>query len=238
MKLSVQFLQKSIDNNSANVKELAGNVAKTLIEQIDHLSKIAFDFSQFANIGNTKIETFDINDVINLIPALTFVPGADTSRIGMYGWSRGGMMTYLALSKTTRIKAAVIGAGMTDAFMTIHNRPEMETSVFAELIPRYKENRDTALRQRSAVYWPEKINKTTPLLILHGSADWRVAPEEALRLVNLLYKVKHPLRFVLFEGGQHSLVEHTEEVRRVSKLFLDNYLRDRRPWPNLELHGN
>ena len=64
MKLSIQFLQKSIDNNSANVKELTGKVAKTLVEQIDHLSKIAFDFSQFANIGNTNIETFDINEVI------------------------------------------------------------------------------------------------------------------------------------------------------------------------------
>ena len=64
MKLSIQFLQKSIDNNSDNVKELTGKVAKTLVEQIDHLSKIAFDFSQFANIGNTNIETFDINEVI------------------------------------------------------------------------------------------------------------------------------------------------------------------------------
>ncbi|HJS53130.1 MAG TPA: ATP-binding protein [Chitinophagaceae bacterium] len=64
MKLSIQFLQKAIDNNSANVKELTAQVAKTLVEQIDHLSKIAFDFSQFANIGNTNIETFDINEVI------------------------------------------------------------------------------------------------------------------------------------------------------------------------------
>ncbi|TAL42116.1 MAG: HAMP domain-containing histidine kinase, partial [Chitinophagaceae bacterium] len=64
MKLSIQYLQKSIDNNAGNVKELMANVSKTLIEQIDHLSKIAFDFSQFANIGNTNIETFDINEVI------------------------------------------------------------------------------------------------------------------------------------------------------------------------------
>jgi signal transduction histidine kinase len=64
MKLSIQFLQKAIDNNSTNVKELTAQVAKTLVEQIDHLSKIAFDFSQFANIGNTNIETFDINEVI------------------------------------------------------------------------------------------------------------------------------------------------------------------------------
>jgi nitrogen fixation/metabolism regulation signal transduction histidine kinase len=70
MKLSIQFLQKSIDNNSENVKELTGRVAKTLVEQIDHLSKIAFDFSQFANIGNTNIETFDINEVIRSLDNL------------------------------------------------------------------------------------------------------------------------------------------------------------------------
>ena len=37
MKLSIQYLQKAIDNNSANVKEMASSVAKTLVEQIDHL---------------------------------------------------------------------------------------------------------------------------------------------------------------------------------------------------------
>jgi signal transduction histidine kinase len=39
-------------------------MAVTLIEQIDQLTKIAGDFSQFANIGNTKNERFDINEVI------------------------------------------------------------------------------------------------------------------------------------------------------------------------------
>jgi nitrogen fixation/metabolism regulation signal transduction histidine kinase len=64
MKLSIQYLQKSIDNGSGNVKELTSNVAKTLIEQIDHLSKIAFDFSQFANIGNTNPERFELKEVL------------------------------------------------------------------------------------------------------------------------------------------------------------------------------
>ena len=65
MKLSIQHLQKSINNNSGNVKEMTGNVAKTLVEQIDHLAKIAADFSQFANIGNTNPEIFDLHDVIH-----------------------------------------------------------------------------------------------------------------------------------------------------------------------------
>ncbi|HLF44972.1 MAG TPA: HAMP domain-containing sensor histidine kinase, partial [Chitinophagaceae bacterium] len=65
MKLSIQFLQRSIDNNSGNIKELTANVAKTLVEQIDHLSKIAFDFSQFANIGNTNPVRFDLKEVLH-----------------------------------------------------------------------------------------------------------------------------------------------------------------------------
>jgi two-component system nitrogen regulation sensor histidine kinase NtrY len=70
MKLSIQYLQKAIDNNSANVKEMAGSVAKTLVEQIDHLSKIASDFSQFANIGNPRSEVFDLHEVLYSLVSL------------------------------------------------------------------------------------------------------------------------------------------------------------------------
>jgi two-component system nitrogen regulation sensor histidine kinase NtrY len=64
MKLSIQYLQNAIQKGAPNVKELSENMAVTLIEQIDQLSKIAGDFSQFANIGNAKMETFDITEVL------------------------------------------------------------------------------------------------------------------------------------------------------------------------------
>lgn len=70
MKLSIQYLQKAISNNQPNVKELSSSVANTLVEQIDHLSKIAADFSQFANIGNTHVELFDLHDVISSLKDL------------------------------------------------------------------------------------------------------------------------------------------------------------------------
>lgn len=70
MKLSIQYLQKAIDNNSPNVKEMTGNVARTLIEQIDHLSKIASDFSQFANIGNPRKEVFDLHELLYSLSSL------------------------------------------------------------------------------------------------------------------------------------------------------------------------
>jgi two-component system nitrogen regulation sensor histidine kinase NtrY len=70
MKLSIQYLQKAIDNNAPNVKELSTNVARTLIEQIEHLSKIAAEFSQFANIGNTRLEAFDLHELLHSLVSL------------------------------------------------------------------------------------------------------------------------------------------------------------------------
>jgi len=64
MKLSIQFLQKAIRDGAPDVKELSENMARTLIEQIDQLSKIAGDFSQFANIGNARLERFDVAEVL------------------------------------------------------------------------------------------------------------------------------------------------------------------------------
>lgn len=64
MKLSIQYLQKAIQGNQPNIQGLTTNVANTLIEQIDHLSKIAADFSQFANIGNKKLEVVDLHNII------------------------------------------------------------------------------------------------------------------------------------------------------------------------------
>lgn len=70
MKLSIQYLQKAIDSNQPNVKQLSGTVANTLVEQIDHLSKIAADFSQFANIGNINVEEFDLHEVLRSLHEL------------------------------------------------------------------------------------------------------------------------------------------------------------------------
>ena len=192
------------------------------------------------NAGGEGLEDWggaDVNDVLNLIPLLESLPQADASRIGMYGWSRGGMMTYLSLAKTDRISAAVVGAGMADAFDTIKRRPEMENKVFAELIPNYWDIKEAALKARSAVLWPEKLCKRTPILLLHGSSDWRVHPTQAFRMALALYESKHPFRFVFFEGGDHGLSEHRGEVNRLVKDWFDRYVRDGQPWPSLEPHG-
>ena len=64
MKLNLQYLQMAIDNNSPDVKNISLYVAGILLEQIEHLSQIAGDFAQFAKIGNTKNQIFDVNQML------------------------------------------------------------------------------------------------------------------------------------------------------------------------------
>ena len=61
------------------------------------------------NDGGQGREEFggrDVNDVLNLIPLARSLPFTDPDKIAMLGYSRGGMMTYLAIKRGAEIKAA------------------------------------------------------------------------------------------------------------------------------------
>ncbi len=191
------------------------------------------------NAGGEGQEEFggaEVDDVLNLIPLLESRPAADASRLGMYGGSRGGMMTYLALARTDRIKAAVIRSGVSDLLSGRRARPEMDT-VYMDLIPGYKGKNDGPLIERSAVRWVDRLCKTTPILLLQGTADWRVEPQECLDMAKALQAGRHPYRLVMLEGGDHRLSEHTTEVYRQIRSWLDRYEKDGEALPNLEPHG-
>jgi len=187
--------------------------------------------------GKEEVGGKDLNDVLNLVSTLDEIDNADTSRIGIEGASRGGMMTYLALKETCQFKAAVVLAGAANAFKALENRPEFEKYVYEKFIPNYHKNKEKELTARSAVFWADKMCKTTPLLIMHGSADWRVQASESLELVNKLYEYKHPVRYILFEGADHGIREFRKEFFAQTKKFFDYYVKDLNGLPNMELHG-
>ncbi|NET33106.1 MAG: S9 family peptidase [Cyanothece sp. SIO1E1] len=192
------------------------------------------------NDGGEGVEQFggdDVNDVINLLPLLVQIPAADTSRIGLEGGSRGGMMAYQTLRESCRFKAAAVLAGVTNSFTSIADRPEMEKYVYAELVPDYPNNKEQELQKRSAVFWADEICKTTPLLIMHGSADWRVSALQSMELVQKLYAYRHPVRFILFEGADHGIREFRKDMFHELRRHFDYYVRDGNPLPNMEPHG-
>ncbi|SEB45942.1 Prolyl oligopeptidase family protein [Tenacibaculum sp. MAR_2009_124] len=191
------------------------------------------------NGGSEGKEEFggkDVNDVLILPDVLKEIEGADTDRIGIYGWSRGSMMTYIALTKTNKIKAAVVGGGQSD--LTIMDRPKFEKGVYAELIPNYWENKTKELEKRSAIKWVDKFPKNVPILMLHGSSDWRVKAKHSLNLALQFEKYKIPYRLVVFEGGDHGLTGHSNEVNEQVLKWFNRYLKNNEKLPNVEYHGH
>ena len=72
MKLSIQYLQQMIKNNAANIPEMADKVSKTLLEQIDGLTKIATEFSNFAQMPKAENEKLLLNDIVTPIGLAVF----------------------------------------------------------------------------------------------------------------------------------------------------------------------
>jgi len=75
MKLSIQYLQKAIVQDAPQVPQLAARVSATLIEQIEHLSNIAGDFAEFANIGTSDAGDLDLRGVIRSVVSLHAMSG-------------------------------------------------------------------------------------------------------------------------------------------------------------------
>ena len=183
--------------------------------------------------GKDEMGGADLADVLTLHRLLKTHPRADMSRIGMYGASRGGMMTYLCLARVKWIKAAIIVAGLADLFRQEKLRPEM--------VAHYKQmfgGKRADLKKRSAVYWVDKFSKKTPVLLLHGSADWRVSPLDSLDMSREMLREKIPHRLVLLEGADHGLSEFRALRFDMMHKWFDRFVRDGEKLPNLKLHGD
>ncbi len=165
--------------------------------------------SQYRGAGGSEgFDTFggdDVHDVVNVLGILDQLPRADSSRVGIYGNSRGGMMALLALAQTDRFSAAVIDSAVSDSIDWLAERPTME-SVFVERIPGYQDDPSRALYQRSPARWVERL-ADTPILILHGEADQRVPYQQAVKLADALKRAGRTVKLELYPGATHGLPE-------------------------------
>ena len=174
--------------------------------------------------GKDEFGGEDVNDVLRLIDIVDTIPFADTNRIGMVGWSRGAIMTLLAARKSTRIKSAAVIAGNVDMFASLKRRPDMEKKVYARLVPNFDNNREVELEKRSAIFWVEELNPEMPLLVMHGTEDWRVDYKQSEMLVNKLIELKRPHKFKRYEYGDHNLTFYTNEWQNALYAWLKETL--------------
>jgi two-component system nitrogen regulation sensor histidine kinase NtrY len=70
MKLSMQMLERAIQTNQPNVTEMTAKVAKTIIEQINNLTLIATNFSNFAQLPEVKKENIILNEVLYVVTGM------------------------------------------------------------------------------------------------------------------------------------------------------------------------
>ncbi len=70
MKLNIQYLQKKKSESSDDYDEFFNRVTRSLIEQIDTLSSIATEFSNFAKIPNAKNEVFNLSEKLKQVTDL------------------------------------------------------------------------------------------------------------------------------------------------------------------------
>ena len=182
--------------------------------------------------GQDEFGGTDVNDVLCLRDYLEQIPQADASRIGMIGGSRGGQMTYQVLACSNYLKAAVSIAGQTNLDRQTILRPEM-IKVFERAFGNTADGR----KARSAINFADQFCQTTPLLILHGTADWRVSPKDSLELASKMLEAHIPHRLVMFEGGDHGLTEHRKEEWAMIHSWFDRFVKNGETLPNLEPHG-
>ncbi|HPE97077.1 MAG: hypothetical protein H6548_00375 [Chitinophagales bacterium] len=70
MRLSIQHLQRAIESGRPDVEELTSRVAKTLMEQIDNLSFIASEFSNFAVMPKAVNEPIELGRLLSNVSSL------------------------------------------------------------------------------------------------------------------------------------------------------------------------
>ncbi len=177
----------------------------------------------------------DVNDVMNLLPLIRSLPYIDQDRLGLIGGSRGGMMALMILRQLSLFRAAVtIGAPtafhLDDPSSHIH-------STFGKFLRPDMDFTTEALR-RSAAAWAHPLPDTTPLLVIHGSGDKRVAPLHAYHLGMALQKAHKPYKLIMYDNADHVLAGRRIESNRDIRWWIDHYVKNKAALPKVGPHGN
>jgi dipeptidyl aminopeptidase/acylaminoacyl peptidase len=182
---------------------------------------IASDYRyQGATVKRDEWGGVDVDDVLNLVPALKSLDFVDPDRLYMLGLSRGGTMAYLAIKRGIPVKAAAVIGGVTDVKAWVDARPEMGVvhgnqyiDGFAKIWPDYEHRAEEEYRALSAIYWADQIN--VPVLILHSRTDRMVPVTQALRIAEALQEKGKVYSLHIYERDGHPLPLNREDRNRM-----------------------
>lgn len=206
----------SINNFSGTVQVLAANGFAVLQPNFRGSTGKGLAFAQ-AN-KNTWGKG-DYEDCMTGVDTMIASGIADPDRLGAFGWSYGGYMTFWILTQTDRFKAVSPGAGLTNIYSMYS-----QTDIHRYLHWFYT---DKAPWEAQDLYWdrsPMKYvgNVKTPTMIMHGQVDTRVPIAQAQEFYQALVERKVPVEFVVYPRENHGFTEprhNLDRVRRYVRFF-------------------
>ena len=164
----------------------------------------------------------DFADVMAGVDMLVDRGIADGNRLGMWGVSYGGFMTAWSIGHTTRLKAAVVGAGVTN-LQSFFGTSDIQwfTRHYQQGAPWETSSRYAA---QSPITYVDRIK--TPTLIYHGDEDRRVPVEQGEQLYVALRERGVPVEFVRYPREGHGVEEYFHMLDQAQRMlgWFDRYL--------------
>ncbi len=179
----------------------------------------AFSKAIFADWGN-----LDAQDVIAHVDLAIANGLADPARLGVGGWSYGGILTNYVIAQDSRFKAATSGASISNilaGYGTDMYIREYET----ELGPPWK---DTATWEKLSFPFLHADRIRTPTLFLCGSLDFNVPLLNSEQMYQALRSQNIPTQLVIYPGQNHGLTKLSYNKDRFER-YLAWYARFLKP---------
>ncbi len=158
----------------------------------------------------------DYRDIMTGVDALVARGIADPGKLAHIGWSYGGYMTAWVITQTSRFKAAMVGAGLTNMWSMYgtNDIPSVLIAYFGgipnkQTLPLYLD--------RSAMTHIDKA--TTPTLILHGANDERVPVGQAYELYRGLKDRGKATELVFYPREGHGIQEYYHQKDRLERIY-------------------
>ncbi|MCW2740127.1 MAG: Peptidase prolyl oligopeptidase active site domain protein [Blastococcus sp.] len=175
-----------------------------------------------ADDGPAREASFD--DVRTTVDELVTAGIAEPGRVGAHGWSYGGYLTLVALTRWPDLFAAgVSGAGMSDLRTFFAGT---EPWMAAASVTEYGD--PVADRDLLAALSPMTVldRLTSPILFAHGDRDTNVPVAESVQAHQALQALGAPSELLLLPGEGHTIVgrEHLVELSERVVAWFDRWL--------------
>jgi len=155
----------------------------------------------------------EVEDILLGVDAMVARGIADPDRLGVMGWSNGGLLTNCLIGKTTRFKAASSGAGVLDMVMQWgqEDTPGHVINFMKGTLPW----QNPELYRRSSPLY-HLGNVKTPTLIHVGGKDPRCPAGHSRSLFRALHRyLKVPTELVVYPGAVHGLSTYQHRLAKM-----------------------